>query len=354
MANLTAYGFIGKEDLYAMRVADGNVPLVMDAINVSLAEYTRVLGDFMSAMVIRTTEWKIRYALPGSGTLQPLDDKGNPLPVLPTGYYDVAFPIQGAGTAWGTDRISRELMTVDDARRYTVDAMMKDMDWNRRHILAAILTNVTWTYTDALYGALTIQPLANGDTVQYVKRDGTTATDTHYLFQAAAISDAANPYPTLYSELYEHPSNTGDFYAYISTSLVATTEALADFIPVSDPDVSYGGNVATLRSNGAPRFGDKVLGKVSNMWIVEWGALPAGYIIGHSASANDVIGMREHPVASLQGFFPEFNDVNGNLQENRMLRFAGFGARNRIGACVMLVGAGAYSVPTGYLAPLAV
>lgn len=354
MANLTAYGFTGLTDLYSQRIVDSLAPTVMTAINVSLAEYTRVLDAFMSSMVTKTTDYKIRYQLPGSGTLQPLDAKGNPLPVIPSGYYDVAFPIQGAGTAWGTDRISRALMTVEDAARYTADAMMKDMDWMRRHILAALFTNVTYTYTDEKYGALTIQPLANGDTVTYVKRDGSSATDTHFLGQAAGIADATNPYPTIYTELYEHPSNTGPFYAYIASNLVATTEALADFVPVADPDIMQGSSVATLTNTGALHFGDKVLGKVANLWIVEWGAIPSGYIIGHSANANDVLGMREYDDSRLQGFFPEFNDVNGNLQEQRFLRFCGFGVRNRIGALVMEIADATYDIPTGFTAPLAV
>lgn len=356
MANLTAYGFAGIADLASQQVTAEVAPVVMEAIRVSLAEYTRVLDEFMSGLVTKNKpdEWKIQYRLPGTHTLQPLDNKGTPLPVLPGGSYEIAFPIQGAGTAWGTDRISRALMTVADAELFTSDALAADADWMRRHILAALFTNVTWTYTDPRHGALTIQPLANGDTVTYVKRDGSVATDTHFLGQAAAIADATNPFPTIYTELYEHPSNTGPFIAYIASNLVATTEALADFVPVVDPDVNQGTGAVTLNNNGSPRFGDRVLGKVANMWVVEWGAIPSSYIIAHSANATDVLGMREYDSPALKGFFPEFNDVNGNLQEQRMLRYCGFGVRNRIGALAMEISDASYDVPTGYLAPLAV
>ena len=44
-------------------------------------------------------------ALGSGGTLQPLDEWGNPLPVKDEGVYDVAFPIQGGGTAWGDNRV---------------------------------------------------------------------------------------------------------------------------------------------------------------------------------------------------------------------------------------------------------
>lgn len=361
MANTNAYGFIGLEDLYSQRVATVGVGRVYEAVQVSAAEYSRVVNSVVSELVEPVTGALEQIELPGDGTLQPLDEWGNPMPVQPSGSYQVAYPIQGAGTAWGTNRVTGAMLTVEEANRLTVDAFRRDADWMIRHIMSGILDNTTWTFQDKVgpngakgYGALTIQPLANGDAVTYVKKGATApATDTHYLFQAAAIADATNPYDDIYAELTEHPSNSGPIKCYISTSLVATTQALTNFIAASDPDIMLGGLNAQLSSSVDVGFGDRVLGKVDGCWIIEWGRLPAGYIIGH-ASGTPVLGMREYPAPELQGFFPEQHSPDGNTVVNRFLRYAGFGVKNRVAAVAYLVGAGAYAIPSGYTNPLPV
>lgn len=354
MANSTAYGFITLKDMMAERVED-NLPVVQTAIQASIDEYQQELDAMLSILVMKVTEYSTRYQLPGSGTLQPLDQHGNPLPVLPSGFYDVAFPIQGAGIAWGDNRITRALMTIEHANRFTMTVQSADMDWMARHILAAIFTNVTWSYADDDHGTLTIQPLANDDAVLYTRKGGTSAIDNHYLAQAAAIADATNPYPTIETELTEHPSNTGaTIVAYIPTALVATTQALATFVPVNDPDIIQGTDTARLSGSIAEGFGDEVLGKVGGVWIVEWKRLPADIILGVAVGADPVVGMREYPAASIQGLFPEFQNVDGNRHLNKFIRFCGFGVRNRVGALVYRVGNAAYAIPAGYTAPLPV
>jgi uncharacterized membrane protein len=72
------------------------------------------------------------------------------------------------------------------------------------------------------------------------------ATDTAFGAQAAGIADATNPYPTIYSELMEHPENGGEVISFIPTNLVATTEALATYRVVGDPNVQLGANTAQL------------------------------------------------------------------------------------------------------------
>lgn len=353
MANSTAYGFMGLKDLMRERVAD-NLVIVQTAIEESIAAYQRESDGMLSILAERIVEYSRRYQLLGSGTLQPLDQWGNPLPVLPSGYYDVAFPIQGAGTAWGDNRITRALMTIADANRFTLMVQNADLDWLARHMLAAIFTNVTWSYADDDHGTLTIQPLANGDTVTYTRRDGTTSTDTHYLAQAAAIADATNPYPLYYTELAEHPSNSGPYVSYIPTALKATTMALASFVDISDPDVTTGINTPTLTGSAPTLIAGDLIGKADGMWIAEWGRLPADIILSVAQGGSPVLGMREYPAPEIQGLFPEFQNVDGNRHLSKFLRFCGFGVQNRIGAVVGRIGNASYAIPTGYTAPLSV
>jgi hypothetical protein len=121
-------------------------------------------------------------------------------------------------------------MTVQQVNDAVSDMLTADVNWMRDHILAGLFYNgAGWTSPDPEYGDLTIQGLANGDTVTvYVKQGGAPATDTHYYAQAAAIADATNPYDDLYAELSEHPENAGgDVITFIASDQVATTEALA-------------------------------------------------------------------------------------------------------------------------------
>ena len=356
MANTITYGFVGLEHLWDQRVTTIGEKVVYDAIVESAMEHTRQLNALMASFVQQMTEHQIKFLLPGAGTLQPLDEYGNPRVTRPSGSYNVAFPIQGGGDAWGNNRITRALMTVEEANRHTYDALRRDADWISRHVRAAVLDNTTWTFDDPAFGDLTIQPLANGDTVTYVRTGGDIAVDTHQLAQAAAIDDSNNPFDTIYTELMEHPSNSGPVVVYVATGLTTSIESLTAFVPVGDPDINYSittdqraGNLESIRG-----FGDEVLGKVSKCWIVEWKALPAGYMVAHAVGGGAVVGMRQYEPSELQGFFPEEFDVDGNLQGMRMLRYAGFGVLNRIACVVMYIGGGAYAIPTGYTNPLAV
>lgn len=355
MANTLAYGFVGLDHLMAERVTTVGVQTIDDAITASISEWNRGIDSLLAGTVRRTTDHQFRYQLPSGGTLQPLDEWGNPLPVRPAGYFDVALPIQGGGTAWGDNRITRALMTVADANRFTVQAQQQDADWLRRHILASIFTNTTWTFDDPQYGNLTIQPLANNDTVPYLRVGGSSSAANHYLAQAGAIADATNPFPTIYSTLTDYQAATaGPVVAYVPTANVAAVEALTNFREVGDPDVEEGISTARLVGTIDRGFGDQVLGKVDKVWVIEWRALPDNYLIAHNRGAGDFLGMREYPASQLQGFFTEMHSPDGNKIERRMLRYAGFGVINRIAALVQLVGNGSYAIPTGYSAPLAV
>lgn len=365
MANSVPYGFVGIQDLYAQRVQQAGPERVWDAIAQSLGEYTRVANAIMGSWSQPTMLAMEQVELPGSGTLQPLDEWGNPLPVQPSGYYQVAYPIQGGGTAFGDNRVTRAVMTVEEVARLTMDAMQRDKDWLIRHALAALFTNTTWSFTDKIgpngskgLGAITIQPLANSDTVTYARKGSLApTTDTHYLAQSAAIDDSHNPFPTIKAELDEHPSNSGPIVAYVATDLVSTVTALTEFVEVNDPDIRYGADNDTLSANGAAFIGPgkEVLGKTkSGVWVVETPILPSTYMIAVSTGGGAPLRMREYSAPELQGLFLENHSPDGNQMISRFIRYAGFGVRNRVAALCMRIGNSSYAIPTGYTAPLAV
>ncbi len=353
---MASFGFIGFEDLADERVIDGRVRMVNEAIAASLTEHNRQVSAALVELVERTTDYTLRYKIGGAGTLQPLDEWGNPKPVKDVGFYDVAFPIQGGGTAWGDNRVSRALMTVAEADRLTTGSLRRDADWMRRHILAALLDNTTWSYVDEEKGTLTVRPLANGDTVTYLRNNGTLATDTHFYAQAAAIADATNPFPTWRTELAEHPENDGPYVAYVPTNLKAAVQGLSNFIDVADPNVNPGILAPTLTGATLGRgFGDEVLGYVDGVYVVEWSFLPNDYgIVVARGAATKPVMMREYAAPALQGLFTENHSPDGNLNEYRFIRYAGFGVYNRVGALAFRIGNAAWANPTGYTNPLPV
>jgi hypothetical protein len=360
-----AYGFISIQSLFNSRVQQVGPKRVFDAVKASAAEYTRVLNKLLAEFCLRSTDAQIQYELPGSGTLQPLDDAGNPKPVQPSGSYKVGFPIQGGGTAWATTRVARALLTVEEANRNTLDAQQKDADWMVRHILAAVYTNTNggWTYTDKTgndgskgLGDIQIQGLANGDAVVYLKTGGTApTTDNHYLAQANAIDNSNNPFPAIQTELQEHPSNGNkDILVFIPTNLRDSIQGLSSFkeVPV---DAVKGGTDSVLQNIPDPGPGSKVLGYIvgTDCWIILWSALPDNYMIAKIRGAA-FLTMREYPAEELQGFFPEMFQQDASVLVNNMIRYAGFGVHDRVAACVIRIGNGAYAIPTGYAAPLKV
>ncbi len=358
----TAYGFIGIEDLFNSRVSEVGVARVYSAIQETLAEHTRNVNGLLASFVARTIIAQEQFELPGGGTLQPLDEDGNPLVVQPSGNYKTAYPIQGGGTAWGGNRVTNALLTVEEANRFTVDAQDKDQDWLRRHIMAAVLDDTQWAYVDKVggngskgLGSINIEPLANGDTVEYTKIGGAQATDDHYLAQAAAIADGAatNPFPLIFDDLMEHPSNAGGpVIVYIPTALKATTRALATFVEIDDPDIQVGNDTARIIGTLTLTFGDTLLGKADDCWIVEWRDLPVEHMIAHATGGGPVLKMREYPDEKIQGFFSEAHSPDGNHREVRMIRYAGFGCANRVAALVYQVGNATYEIPAGYATPL--
>ncbi len=355
MANQVLYGFHQIKDL-GLRVS-GNVDMVNNAINASVEEHNRELDALNGMFVFRTTAYTESYAQGGVARLQPLDQNGRALPIKSFGSYNIAYPIQMAGQAWGANYVTREKMTAADAMRNTAMMLDSDSRWMRDHILAALFSNVDWLFTDSMKSTadLIIKPLANGATTQYQIQAGQDGglTDTHQYAQAAAISDAANPFPTLYQELMEHPENSGDVVVLIPTGLKASVQALASFHPIADPNVQLGSGQDVLTGSIGVASPGKLIGyEDSGCWIVEWKGLPANYGIAVTTAGEKVLAQREDEEASLQGFKKVAERNDHPFYESQWLRRAGFGARNRVGAVAFRIGNATYAVPTGYQSPM--
>ena len=356
MPNPVLFGFWDLQHLFAQRATNQRIPEITTAVDRSIAEHNRQFAAFMALFVRRTTEYKLRYVTRGSDRLQPLDENGRALPTMsPKSTYDVDFPIQDAGTAWGTNRITRLKMTVEEANQITAEKVQADMAWVWDHMMAALMANASWAFTDKEHGALNIQPLANGDGTLYARRNSfVLSADNHLLFQAAAISNSsgANPFPNIRQELIEHPENGNVVLSLIPPGLLTATEGLADFVGYDDPDIAPGQDAPRLIGRLQAQTPAEIIGKTDGNWIGVWDQVPDNRIISTTIGGEPTLGMREHPEAELQGFLRVDDRNDLPYYESHYVRHAGFGAWNRTGSTVTAVGESSYVVAPGFASPM--
>lgn len=352
----TAYGFVGLEELGRFRIdqVDDGVRVVREAIQRTL-DFTNAKNEaFRSQLATDVGALaKEHYEMPSGGSLQDLDEHGNPIPTVQVEGYDVAYPIRGGGDATGNDRVSRALQTFADANRAVLQATLRDKRWHINYMTAAIFRSTSYDVLDrrrrTLPGAgrLTIMPLANGDPTNYIKNGGGgVGTDDHYLAHEGRITAAANPFPRIYDALVEHQENPGQVYAYVAKNLVAEIEALPSFNPPRDPNIQYGSGESTV-ARGNKGIGDRYVGYVDGVHVVLMNSFPDNYIFAQVEGARP-LGYRQYPAASIQGLFQETHSPDGNHIETRFLRYGGYGVRNRVAGLCMLVGVtagGAYVAP---------
>ncbi len=355
MANQVLYGFHNLQDMASARIAGTLIEATNDAVTAAVAQYNADITAVLGIFADKTTLYSEKYAQIGAFSLQPLDDNGRARPIKPMGYYSTGYPIYSGGSAWGANYVARAKMTVGDAERVTAAMITADTNWMRYHVLAALFANATTAFVDDQFGSITVQPLAlASDGVTYPTVGGTAATDTHQLAQANAIGAGAdNPYPLIYADLIEHPQNSGQVVAFIASSLVATTRALATFNPVADPNIQVGSGTDVLTGNLGVAYPGKLIGyDDSGVFIVEWPALPAGYMVATMTGGDRALAMREDPETELQGFNKVAQRDDHPFYESQWLRRAGFGGRNRVGALVYRIGNGTYAAPANLTPPI--
>lgn len=356
MANQLLYGFHNLLDVKTRLIDDVGITVVNTAVTQAFEQYNKDLDALLNLFVTRTTEYQVRFRSTVKARLQPLDENGRARPIKAFGYYQVAFPIQQAGSAWGVDYVASKKMTVQDANDASMTMMTADTNWVRDHLLAGLLysTNPGWTFPDDKHGDLIIKGLANGDTDKYQLTAGANAqaTANHYLAQAADISDAANPFPTIHKRLTEHPENVGEVIVLVASNLTEDIKGLAGFIEKDDPDIRRGANVDALVGNLDAQVPGEIIGKVDKCWIVEWAQLPDGYMTATTTAGDRPLAMREDEEAILRGFKKVAERNDHPFYESQYLRRCGFGAWNRVGALVYFVGDASYAIPSGYESPM--
>lgn len=353
------FGILGLQDSDASYVKTIGQTVVYDAYQQLLGNHNEDIAQALGVFVEGVTEgYSMRYKLPGGGYMQEANRQGTIGAVKAVGSWDVAFPIRDFRDALGEDDISLAYMTMQELDRHIDTITIRDLNTRRRQILKALLDNTAQTWLDPIHGSLTIQALANGDTVVYppVLGSDTEATDNHYLesgYLSAAISDTNNPLVTIRGELEEHfgvSSGGENLVAFINNAETGVIEALTDFDPVNDRFTQPGANTAELVGLPANLPG-RVIGRSNGVWVVEWRWMPANYIFGLHLDAPKPLMMRVDPAATGLGQGLQLVSYNSEfpLDHATYRNRYGFGVANRLNGVVMELGnGGGYTVPTGY------
>lgn len=358
MANYVLYGLWQTKDLDPLTPASQvDRDMLIAAVEETVVSHNQEINAMLNLFCEETTEYQQQYRGGYTNFLQPGDEDQRPRPVKGKTTYTVAYALKQGMTAYGSNFVANQKMTIADFDAAVGQQLIGDVNWMRRHMLAALFTNTSngWTFVDPIQGNLTVQGMANGDATTYAFANSEQlATDTHYARQADPIDAAHNPLPTIQSELEEHPDNAGPLISFVSTNQSSSVQALTDFVEVPTAQIA---NPAETDDRLTAALGvtlprtARVIGTYKNLWIVEWGAIPNDYILTIAANGPRPLKRRQDPETGLQGFvnigermerFPYFR--------NEWIRRSGFGGWNRVGAYVQQVTTGSttYAIPSGF------
>lgn len=351
------YGIIGVPDGDPSYVNTIGQVQVFEAAQKFLEMHNEDLDKAYSVFFETSVEiFKERYYAPGGGRLQLRSGHTQSAAVKATSSWDVAYPLFDYGAQIAFTDVAIKKLKLPMLQRHLDTVRIQDMNTFRYEMLYAIFNSNTRAITDEEHGSLTVMPLANGDSDTLyppVIGSETQATDNHYLesgYAATAISNSNNPYLTIREELAEHWGD-GDVAVFINPAETPETEALSDFDPVNDRYVRPGANTDQIENSDFPNVPGKVIGRVSDVWVVEWRYIPASYMVGIDLMMPGPLKKRLDPAE--QGFAEGLELVSKDSrfpfdQSHYRNRF-GVGAGNRLNGVVMELGTGGtYTIPTAY------
>jgi hypothetical protein len=307
MANALLYGFMQLKDLLTTRAIELDPDLMISAITMTQQQHDAEVNAILNLFSEPQTVEQLKFNGAAVTRNQPMDQNARPLPIKPAAPYTVGFPIWTSGNAWGANFITNAKMTVQQVNNLISNLIYGDFAWLRDQVLGALFNNTSYTFKDPIVGDIPVKGLANGDTVNYVISTSgadSLAADTHYLAQASAIGTSTNPFPTIYTELTEHPENGTEVICFINSAEAALVSALPNFVPVSSSMIEPASTAARLIGTpGVVLPGRaKLLGATDNCWIVQWNAIPATYVLGIAVGGAPPLVRRIDPEPELQGF----------------------------------------------------
>lgn len=310
-----------------------------------------------------TSNYKELVQFPGGGVLDESTPDSTPLPVQANGGYDTAYPLYHYQNSIRINMVKFRKMGLTEFERHIDTIISRYNSRMRLDIMYALFQNTTQTFKDELWGSLTLQPLANGDSVEYPAYGATIDPRTVDNFvvsgyTAANISDTNNPVQTAqdyFETQFGAFTGGAPVYCYINSAQTAKVRALTDFVPVETTGVS---DVTSFieRLTGfteLPSPNGKVLGTVNGAVVSQLSDIPANYMLSVHPGEPKPLVRRIDPIE--QGLSADLELVNGEPESrdgtmfsNYQARF-GIGVRNRLnGHVIQFKASGQYEVPTAY------
>jgi len=354
------FGLLTLADTDRVFVTTEGQQALYEATRLWLDKYNADLQTSLAIFVDgETFNHQERYYLPSGGRLDRRGGQAQSAAGKRTGSWDVAYPLEEFGRDLAWDDVSRGYMTPEQYQSQVDTILTQNTGTVRFEMLRALLNNTARTFGDPLNGNLTIQPLANGDSVVYPPVIGseTEATDSHYLesgYAASAISDTNNPLVTIRDELEEHfgaATGYSSIVVFINNAQSAKISGLTNFVPEPDRYVQVGNDTNVPTGLPPVPASARVLGRCDGVWVAEWRYIPANYMLGIHLEAPAPLCKRVDPANTGLGTGLQMVAQEEKHPISRVVwrhRF-GFGVRNRLNGVVMELGTGGtYTIPSAY------
>lgn len=362
----TIYGTIGIDEYQADQVYIQTVgyDIIYEVSQAWAAELNAEVAAATAVFVERTTDkHDERYKLPASGKMQRRGGQARSAAAKASGKWDVSYPIEEFGDVVAGDRVALAYMTAAEYQRHLDGIQNRHVTTVRFELLRRLFNSNATTFVDETLNSptLTIQPLANGDSVNYPPVIGSESvgTENHYLesgYAASAISDTNDPYVTIANELEEHfgfVQGGSNIVSFINTAQVPKTRDLTDFVPIADMGIQYGTNTDLAAMNLPASMPGRVIGRMdgSGVWVVEWAYIPANYILAlHLDAPAPIVRRVDLAQTGLpQGLTLVARTMDSPLESAEWVDRFGFGCGNRLNGVAMELGSGGtYDIPTAF------
>lgn len=352
------FGLLGLADGDLSYVNTIGQRLVLDAANEYLRVVTEDANKAYSVFIQQVTDThKERFKLPGGGRLQKRGGRAQSAATKAYGGWDVAYPLEDFGASVAETDISLAYLRLDQLQRHLDTVRIQSINTRRHEILRRFFKNTTDTFVDPRddVGSLTIQPLANGDTVTYppVLGSESDATEDHYLetgYAATSISETNNPVITGRNELEEHfgaPQGFGDIAMFTTATIVPYLESLTDYEQIKDNRIVTGANANQVVN--LPMVPGRVVGRCNGVWIVEWRWVPANYAMFIDLEADAPFKMRVDLTGTglPQGLTLVAQNDKYPLMDAQWRDRFGIGTGNRLNGVALEFGSGGtYTIPS--------
>jgi hypothetical protein len=308
-------------------------------------------------------EWYTLYV--HGGMLQALGGHDRPKGLKGYIRYTTGYPIEQFGEAIVDERVALAYMTVEQYDAHVFGMFRRHSARYRFEMARRLFRGTSESFTDPMFGATTVQSLANGDGAVYPlgNAGNDPITETHYLpTNFATITNVNNPYALIvakWTAMFPEETVGGDSIIFINTNELAATQALATFYTITDPNLVQPITATRLTNEptvpGSAKIVGRYVGANGGAWIATWNAaVDPGYMLSVHPNVPGPLVRRVDTAASglPRGLHLEAEkgyDVNWPFRDQIFMDRFGFGVGNRLGAVVLqLVASTTYTPPTRY------